>query len=229
VVLVHGGRFAASCWDRMTPLLDAPVVAVDLPGRGSRSSVDLGSVGIDECVEAVVEAAGDWQDIVVVGHSLAGVTLPSVAAALGDRVARLVFVSAAVPQHGQCVLDTIDAEVRASVTSMLEDGVYRPVGPAAASYICNDMDEELTRFTMERQVDETIRLLSEPVDLRGLQGVPCTYVRLTNDATLLPSTQDASIAALDHPEVVELGSGHMAMISQPEALARLVTDRRRRP
>jgi pimeloyl-ACP methyl ester carboxylesterase len=213
----------------MIPLLEAPVVAVDLPGRGRRSSADLKSVGIDECVEAVVEDIGDWRDVVVVGHSLAGVVLPSLAAALGERVARLIFVSAAVPQHGQCVIDTIRPELRESVTSMLDDGVYHPVGPAAASYMCNDMDDEATRFTLDCQVDESFRLLSEPVDLRGLKGVSSTYVQLSNDATLPPSTQDASIAALSAPEVVPLAAGHMAMISQPEALSEILASRRRRP
>ena len=33
-VLVHGGGFAGSCWDLLVPELDAPTVAVDLPGRG---------------------------------------------------------------------------------------------------------------------------------------------------------------------------------------------------
>jgi len=64
------------------PLLEDPVIAVDLPGRGARASVDLATVGIEACVEAVVEDAGGWDDIVLVGHSLAGVVLPGAATAL---------------------------------------------------------------------------------------------------------------------------------------------------
>jgi pimeloyl-ACP methyl ester carboxylesterase len=226
LVLVHGGRFAASCWDRLIPLLEPPVVAVDLPGRGSRAAVDLRSVGIAECVRAVVEDVGEWRDMVVVGHSLAGVTLPSLASALAGRIARMVFVSAAVPQQGQSVIDTIRPELRETVTSMLDDGVYHPVGPEAAAYLCNDMDDEATQFTMQCQVDETFRLLTEPVDLRAMPGVPTTYIRLTDDATLLPSTQAASIAALGSPDVVDLAAGHMAMISRPAELARILEDLR---
>src|SRR5215213_4163340 len=33
-VLVHGGYGGAWNWDEVVPLLDAPAVAVDLPGRG---------------------------------------------------------------------------------------------------------------------------------------------------------------------------------------------------
>jgi pimeloyl-ACP methyl ester carboxylesterase len=228
VVLVHGGRFAASCWDLLLPFLEPPLVAVDLPGRGTRHTVNLADVGVAACTDAVMEEVGDWRDIVVVGHSLAGVTLPSLAGALGDRLAALVFVSAAVPGPGQCVLDTIAPELRRSVEMTCADGVYRPVGPSAAAYLCYDMNEELAQFTMACQVDESYRLLCESVDLTALDGIPTTYVRLANDITLLPTMQDAAIAALGHPDVVEFNAGHMAMISQPEALAGIIARSRQR-
>lgn len=37
-VLVHGATFAASCWDLLVPYLDDDVIAIDLPGRGSRAA-----------------------------------------------------------------------------------------------------------------------------------------------------------------------------------------------
>ena len=45
-VLVHGGGFAGSCWERLVLLLDGDVHVVDLPGRGNRPA-DLGTVTID--------------------------------------------------------------------------------------------------------------------------------------------------------------------------------------
>ena len=226
LALVHGGRFAASCWDWMLPALAAPVVAVDLPGRGRRSSVDLNTVGIEASVDAIVEDVGEWEDIVLVGHSLAGVVLPA-AAALGGRVACLVFVSAAVPPDGGSVLDGTSAELRQTVMDTLVDGVYRPEGPEAARYLCNDMDDEATSFTLSCRVDESIRLLSEPVDLAAVSSVPCVYVRFTRDITLMPAAQEAAIAALGSPRVVDLEAGHMGMISRPVALARIIEDVRR--
>jgi len=64
------------------------------------------------------------------------------------------------------------------------DGIYRPEGPSAASYLCNDMDDDATAFTLACRVAESVRLLAEPVDLTATRSVPCTYVRLTLDATL---------------------------------------------
>ena len=92
--------------------------------------------------------------------------------------------------------------------------------------ICSE-DRALLRLVGGAQ--RGIKITTAVGDGRGLEGVACTYVRLTNDATLLPSTQDAFIDALDDPEILHLEAGHMAMISQPEALARIVERCRRGP
>src|SRR6476620_11651992 len=87
LVLVHGGGFAASCWDLLLDHVDGPVLAVDLPGRGAHP-VPLDSVtiaGAAESLVADVDAAA-FDEIVLVGHSLAGATMPAAIGLLGDRV-----------------------------------------------------------------------------------------------------------------------------------------------
>jgi hypothetical protein len=66
-------------------------------------------------------------------------------------------------------------------------------------------------------------VMSEPADLKGLRHpVPRTYVRLTEDAIVSLETQDRMISNLGGAEVVDLDSGHMAMISRPADLARVL-------
>jgi len=79
---------------------------VDLPGRG-RHPADLTRVTVDAAADAVaadVRAAVDG-DIVLVGHSVAGTVLPSVAARLGDRVRGMVFVAGISAPEGQAPTD----------------------------------------------------------------------------------------------------------------------------
>ena len=76
------GAHAGDCWDltvdeihRLEPDLD--ILAVDLPGRGS-SPGDLNTLAIADWVDSVVadiEDAG-LDEVVIVGHSMAGVTVP---------------------------------------------------------------------------------------------------------------------------------------------------------
>jgi pimeloyl-ACP methyl ester carboxylesterase len=226
-VLVHGGGFGASCWDLLTPLLDGPVIAVDLPGRGSRPA-DLSTVGVSDFVDAVVDdlVTHDLHDVILVGHSLAGVTLPGVAGRAPDRVARLVFVSCAVPPHGTSVaeiLSTLSPAV-AEAAARLGDGMISETGglhpDLAAVMFCNDMDDAQIDFTLSRMGPEAPGAISQPVDLTGMPaGIPRTYVRLLQDESLTLATQDQMICNLGGAEVIDLDAGHMAMISQPARLA----------
>src|SRR6201986_2037289 len=114
LVLIHGGQHDSRCWQ---PTIDAitriapgtRVLAVNLPGRQGVPG-DLDTLTIADCVEAAVgqiERAG-LNDIVLVGHSMAGLTVPGVAARLGAaRVRRIICVACSVPPQGKRILDTL--------------------------------------------------------------------------------------------------------------------------
>src|SRR5215472_3169601 len=102
MVLVHGGGCTKECWGLLLPHLDGDVLAIDLPGRGDRPG-NLAKLGIADFVDAVVEdlESRDLRDVVLVGHSLAGLTIPQVAGRVPHRIRALVFVSCTVPRDGQ--------------------------------------------------------------------------------------------------------------------------------
>jgi pimeloyl-ACP methyl ester carboxylesterase len=223
-VLVHGGGMDGTCWDRLVPLLEGEVVVVDLPGRGERAATALTEVTIDSCAQAVVSdlVAADLRDVVLVGHSLAGVTLPRVVAQSRERMKRVVFVSAVIPPQGISVLDSIDPSVRSAVEESLAGGIYRQDPAAIVPFLCNDLDEDDTAFVVDHIVDDAAGLLLEAVDLSGLGDVPRTYVRLARDQTYPPELQAKSVAAIAPTDEVELDAGHMVMVGQPHALAELL-------
>jgi pimeloyl-ACP methyl ester carboxylesterase len=229
-VLVHGGGFAGSCWDELLPFLEGETIAVDLPGRG-RSPGDLATLTVNDFVASVVDdiVEADLTDVTLVGHSLAGITLPGVAEKVPDRLRRLVFVSCAVPPDGVPLGEVLEgfsphaAEIAQQLGDDLVDssGVLHP--DLARAMFCNDMNKEQTASTLERMVPEAMGVMSEPADLKGLRHpVPRTYVRLTEDAIVSLETQDRMITNLGGAEVVDLDSGHMAMISRPADLARVL-------
>ena len=223
-VLVHGAGMGASCWAPLLPLLEGDTLAIDLPGRGRRHSVDPRSVTLDDCAAAVigdVEAA-NLEDVVLVAHSFAGVTAPRVMQALAHRLRHVVFLSAVVPPDGTRVIDQIDPDVRAAVESSIEDGVYRQDPMGAAAMLCNDMDAEQTDWMIAQLVDDCGALLTESVDLSGLRAdIPRTYVRLTKDTCYPPELQERS-AALVGGDTAFLESGHMAMVTIPDRVAALL-------
>ncbi len=225
--MVHGGGFAGSCWDELRPHLDGPSVAVDLPGRGGRPA-DLATVTLADFVASVVDelVVRDLSDVTLVGHSMAGLTLPGVAEAVPGRLRRLVFVSCSVPPHGTPLSEVLSSlgPAVAEIADQVRDGALDGHGvlhPGLARVMfCNDMDEDQTFSTLARMVPEAGSVLSEPADLTGLRRpIPRTYVRLTRDAAIVVDTQDRMIENLPGADVADLDAGHMAMISRPTELA----------
>ena len=230
LVLVHGGGFSGSCWDELEPLLTGTVIAVDLPGRG-RTPKDLGSVTISDFVGSVTSeiVARDLTDVTLVGHSMAGVTLPGVAERIPDRISHLVFVSCAVPPDGTPLADVLGdlSPAVQQVAARIGDDVVDSQGALhadlARAMFCNDMDERQRAFTLAHLVPESLNVISEPVDLDGLRhDIPRTYIRLLRDASLTLESQDRMVANLGDVQIIDLDAGHMAMISRPTELAAIL-------
>lgn len=230
VVLIHGATLGAGCWDRLTPLLDGEVLAVDLPGRGTRADVDVRGVTLEDCGKAVVTdiLQRDLTEIVLVGHSFGGVTVPLVMSLVPDRIRHVVLLSAVVPEDGTRVLDQIDADVRVSVEAGISGGVYSVGVDAARAMLCNDADAEQSTFILDQVVDDAAALLAETVDLSGYElPIPRTYVQLSEDNCYPPELQAKSTERIN-AEVAKLSAGHMAMVTAPDQVASILNGLHRR-
>lgn len=107
-VLVHGAFHGAWCWERVRTLLEQAgrdVVTPTLTGLGERAGELSPDIGLSTHVDDVVQVLeqGDLRDVVLVGHSYAGMILPAVAVRAADRLARLVFLDAFVPRTATAV------------------------------------------------------------------------------------------------------------------------------
>lgn len=235
IVLVHGGEHAADCWDLVIPEMrcrapELRILAVDLPGRG-RTPGDLATATIDQWVESVVadierEGLGD---IVIVGHSMAGVTVPGVVAKLGSaRVREMILAAAFVPPQGLAIVDTLGGPLAWFARRGARSGKPTKVPRFAAQYaFCNGMSSGQREFALSRLYPESARIPGEPVDRSALSDdVPRTWILTTRDRALSKKSQHASIAALGGvQEVIPVDACHDLMISHPERLAQLLVDR----
>src|SRR5277367_278068 len=235
LVLVHGGAHAGDCWDLVLAELhcqepELRTLAVDLPGRG-RTPGDLATATIGEWVNsgvADIEEAG-LGDIVIVGHSMAGVTVPGVVAKLGSsRVREMILATAFVPPQGSAIADTLGGPL--AVFARRAARIGRPMkipAPAARWAFCNGMTPAQRRLTMSKLLVESARIPGEPVDRSGLPtDVPRTWILTTRDRALSVKSQHASMAALGGvQEVIPVDACHEVMFSHPERLAEILAER----
>ncbi|OHV30434.1 MULTISPECIES: alpha/beta fold hydrolase [Pseudofrankia] len=224
LVLVHGGGFDSRCWDLLVPHLTAPTIAVDLPGRGRRPG-PLQSVTFADCARAItadVDAAG-FDEVVLVGHSLGGCSLPRAMALLRGRVRHAVFLAAMVPEAGTGTMHELRPGVRDHVEASRAERRTTMDPARAKRYFGNDLGGAQFAWCLERLVPEAEGLTTEPVDLAGLRSpIPRTWVRTMRDAILPPEMQARFAARLGDCQMIDLDAGHMCMISQPAALAKIL-------
>jgi lipase len=98
VLALHGLTSTSQVWAGLAEALpEFRVVAPDLPGRGGSVRVAAGP-GLAGHAEAVVTLADELRldDVILVGHSMGAFLAPLVAAALGDRVRKVVLADGGV-------------------------------------------------------------------------------------------------------------------------------------
>src|SRR5271166_4966713 len=113
IVFIHGGLHTAWCWRRVVGLVSLPSVAIDLPGRGLRPGQPAALNTSDFVAAAAAEIdRTEWDDVVVVAHSLGGVTALGLCAAMPDRISHVVFISAVAPKPSERPIDELPALLR---------------------------------------------------------------------------------------------------------------------
>ncbi|MBV8860672.1 MAG: alpha/beta fold hydrolase, partial [Mycobacterium sp.] len=206
LVLVHGGEHSADCWDLTVEQLHqhAPelrVLAVNMPGHGATPG-DLTTVTIADCVRSAVAQIEDagLVEVIVVGHSLAGLTVPGIVAKLGSsRVHEMILAASCLPEQGKAIVDTLVGPLAWYVRRAVKLKKQPAITPNVLSALlfCNGMTRTQRRFTLSRMHPEAATIITEPVDRSELpQEVPRTWILTLRDHALFRPTQIRSIAAL---------------------------------
>lgn len=197
--LIHGGGSTSWDWhlveDRLRDEGHDPV-AVDLP-------IADPAAGWTEYCDTVVEALGDRRDVVVVGHSLGGLTAPLVCARIPVRL--LVLVAAMIPAPGELFSDWWGNTGHEG--SEHDDVFFHDVPPALAA--------EATR----RERDEASAALQQPWPLEAWPDTPTRYL-LCRDDRMFPAdwTRDHVRDRLGiQPD--EMPGGHYVALARPHELA----------
>ncbi|MBV9721977.1 MAG: alpha/beta fold hydrolase [Mycobacterium sp.] len=236
LVLVHGGEHSADCWDLTVEQLHqhAPelrVLAVNMPGHGATPG-DLTTVTIADCVRSAVAQIEDagLVEVIVVGHSLAGLTVPGIVAKLGSsRVHEMILAASCLPEQGKAIVDTLVGPLAWYVRRAVKLKKPPAITPNVLSALlfCNGMTRTQRRFTLSRIHPEAATIITERVDRSDLpEDVPRTWILTLRDHALFRPTQLRSIAALGGVQtLIPVDTCHDLMISEPRLLAEILIER----
>jgi pimeloyl-ACP methyl ester carboxylesterase len=234
LVLIHGGAHAGDCWDltvdeirRLEPELR--VLAVDLPGRRGKPG-DLRAARIADWIESVVADIEDTglEDVVIVGHSMAGLIAPGVVTKLGaPRVRELILAGACVPPERAAMVDVVSRPVAFVARRNARKGApYEFPRVAARFMFLNGVARDRRRFMAGRLYPESAQIPLETVSRGAMpEKVPRTWILTKRDRTHPPAEQRASMEAIGGvDDVIELDTCHGLMVSEPERLAEILVE-----
>jgi pimeloyl-ACP methyl ester carboxylesterase len=136
-VLVPGGWHGGWDYRPVTERLRArghTVYELTLSGLGERSHLPPGTINLDTHIADVVRVfeQADLRDAVLVGHSYGGMVIAGAADRVRDRIARIVYLDAYVPDDGDsCFTLTSPAYQQLFLDGIRHDGwsVPPPAGP----------------------------------------------------------------------------------------------------
>ncbi|MGD9508315.1 MAG: alpha/beta fold hydrolase [Geminicoccaceae bacterium] len=226
-VLVHGNWHGGWCWVRVADGLRAAGHRVLTPtqtGLGERRHLFSAALTLDTYVADIANVieAEELREVVLVGHSFAGLVISGVADRMADRLRRLVFLDAVILQSGQCLLDGLPPEAAAQRRQAIADNEAHglpPLDPHTFGVGGADRDWLLRRLTPQpAHTHDTPLRLARPLG----NGLPCSFIACTDPA--LANIEPSRRWARAQPDWDwhELRTGHDAMVTAPEELTRLL-------
>lgn len=268
-VLVHGAWHSHRTWDALVPELTArgfDAVTLDLPGAGAnaatpasfgRRPLDPAAFGTEpspnagvtqaertDAVIAAVEqaAAGGNGQVVLVGHSLGGLTISHVAEAVPDRLRAVVYLTAFLLPSGTVAGEMIGHETMAAaevpalfMADPEQVGALRLdvastdpeyLAGVRSAFYADLSDEQFAEAITHLHCDEPAQVagVPSPITAERFGTVERHYIRCAQDRAIVAEGQDLMIALVDEQlgsttMVHRMNTSHSPFHSDPAGLA----------
>lgn len=219
-ILVHGACHGAWCWRDIVPALHArghSVQAIDMPGRGG----GVPDLTLADHADAILSAYEG--KAVLVGHSAGGLSISAAAQAAPDRVARLIYVAALVPQDGDTVVGLMGAltgDRPAPRFIRAEDRLsysFDTTAPGAGEMLYNGADRAAMDWALAQVTYEPTAPHRDPIRLGdAFDGVAKSAVIC--DADRVIPAQDQLRMAQAITDRAQIDTGHSPFLSAPAEL-----------
>lgn len=217
VVLVHGLYADGSSWGKVIPLLQAKGLHV--------TAVQNPTTSLDDDVAAVKRALAQQDGpVVLVGHSYGGMVISQ--AGVDPAVKSLVYIAARAPEAGEdypALTKRFPAAPAGAGLKWGNDGY----GQLSETAFVNDFAGDLPKaeaqayYAVQQPAGEGIKTAKTSV--AAWKDKPSWYAVSTQDHTINTELQ-RFMAKRMNAHTVELNASHVSLLSQPEAVAKLIME-----
>jgi pimeloyl-ACP methyl ester carboxylesterase len=217
IVLVHGAFADGSSWSKVIPLLQAKGFHVTSVG------IPLTSFADDVAATKRAITAEDGP-VLLVGHSYGGVVITE--AGNDPKVVGLVYVAAFAPDANGTITEIskpFPPPPGATKVKPLTDGFILLTADGIETAFAQDLTKEEKALLIAVQPQTASAIFEAKPTAAAWQNKPSSYIVASNDNMIAPE-QEKSMAKQINATTTVLPSSHVAMLSHPKEVAKVIED-----
>ena len=226
-VLVHGAFHGGWCYSRVASRLRShghDVYTPTLSGVGERAHLAVQAINLSTHIQDVVATITtyDLDDVILCGHSYAGMVITGVAGQVGERIRTLFYLDAALPEDGQSLFEIAGPEKTIGVLGLASETglMIAPFGAAHFGVNADDIawvdrmctPHPLATFTQK------LRFTGKEALVKRHTYVLCERYVSVNHAAY------ARVKNLPGWKSVSLDCTHSLMIDEPDIFSALLLE-----
>lgn len=229
-ILIHGSWHGGWCWDDFKPMLEAQghtVLTPTLPGMDYNLETPPRDIGLTEHIEFMRNfiEENNLNDLILVGHSYGGMVITGVSLLVPDRIKKLVYLDAFLPNPGESLFD-ISAPERVEMmkkslvdeeNKTLEEGGQDPyLLPVRDPVFFGIKDEEMIERIKGRLVRTSVKTFTDKIGLGEIsENIEKHYIRCME----FPVSERFETKAREMGyKCYQLNTGHDVMLIEPKLL-----------
>ena len=170
-VLVHGAWHTGKELEPVAGAINEAGHKVYTPTiRGNRPG-DPKTVGLEDAIRSIVDylEENNLRDVVLLGHSYGGMIITGVADRVPERVRRLVYWNAFVPNNGECLNDMVPPHYVAQfekIAAERGDGSVVLPFPIWREAFINDVDLEMAQRAYDVLNPHPVKTFTDKISLK---------------------------------------------------------------
>ena len=228
-ILIHGAWHGGWCWEKVKYILEQNghiVLAPDLPGHGE-DKTPICDISLESYVDCVCDLLDRQQEkVILVGHSLGGLTITQAAEKHPDTIEVLVYLSALLLRNGDSRHSISDSEPSGSMLAEYrelnkKEGYSTVKEQGSEKVFYNDCSDDDILWAKSKLVPQSLQPMDVPMSTskKNFGSVRRMYIECLQDKAIIPEFQKKMYTELPCEKVITMNTSHSPFLSAPRELA----------
>ncbi len=218
-VLVHGAHLGSWSWNLVITSLQRrghQAINIDLPIEQN----GLGAADYAKAIDEQIKSHEIKDDLVVVGHAMAGLIIPLLANT--QPVRKCIYLAPLLPIPEKSIVGRLKADEK---DMLLVNALPNPVTDRASAfkYWLHDCEPDIAYWAASRFRPQSYEnILTEITPVTKLPEINSAVILCTNDRIINAKPAENLAKNLLRSQPIAIDSGHCPQLSRPQELALLL-------